>query len=459
MMTQYAKVSFWAILFGLVMLPIYVSAASITEKSAAIGEGCVADGENSTAMGLKTTASGYISTAMGYKTIASKALSTAMGSNARAEGMASTAMGWETLASGEYSTAMGYYTTAGGDYSTAMGLYTKASAVGATIIGHGNGAADNLRLINNVVNSFMVGYMTNSSDITPEFFVKHGGVGINTTNPSTSLHVKRDISGYADLENHVAAIENTSTDASPDVLMLKVNIENPNNGNNFITFSDSTKLVGAIEGNGSGGIQLNTSGGDFAEYLRKSNPNEALKPGDIVGLFSEGVSKKTENAQRLMVVSTAPAVLGNRPVNNINSAYAPVAFLGQVPVKVIGSFSAGDFIIPSGRADGIGIAVSPKAITPSQYASVIGRTLNSHKAKGLNEAIVMVGLPQHELWNGIIKKRDARIAKLENRLAALESKRSDSIDIGLLPGAGLLVGSLGFLWVDRKRRLKNYVRC
>ncbi len=278
-----------------------------------------------------------------------------------------------------------------------------------------------------------------------------GKVGINTITPSTILHVKNSLSGDASLGNHVAAFENTSTGASPDVLMLKVNKSNPGNTCNFITFADSTQNLGSIEGTG-GSIQLNTSGGDFAEYLMKANPNEILNSGDIVGLFPEGVSKKTKNAQRLMVVTTAPAVLGNRPLENEKSAYAPVAFLGQVPINMKGAFSAGDFIIPSGFGDGIAIAVSPTAIKPSQYASVIGRTLTSKKTRGAKEAIVMVGLPQNELWNGIIKNRDARIAKLEKRLAALEVKGNKSLDIGLLPGAGILVGSLGFFWVHRRRK-------
>ena len=153
-----------------------------------------------------------------------------------------------------------------------------------------------------------------------------------------------------------------------------------------------------------------------------------------------------------MVVTSTPAVLGNRPMESEESAYAPVAFLGQVPVRVKGIFSAGDFIIPSGRADGTGIAVSPEIIKPSQYSSVIGRALISNTGNGINKATVMVGLPQNELWHGIIKDRDARIAKLENRLAALESKENKSFDIGFLPGAGILIGSLGFLWVDRRRR-------
>ncbi len=138
--------------------PSLVSAVSITEKSAAIGKFCVASGPYSTAMGYFTTASAIESTAMGYSTIAS--------------GPAATAMGFYSTASGFGSTTIGYYVTASNSYSTVIGK------------GHGNP-----RLINDIPASFMVGYMGDSSDTTPELFVKDGGVGIGTTNPKDDLHV------------------------------------------------------------------------------------------------------------------------------------------------------------------------------------------------------------------------------------------------------------------------------
>ena len=285
-----------------------------------------------------------------------------------------------------------------------------------------------------------------------EYDTLNVGIGQDLNLPQTTLHVKKSVSDYPYLENHVAAIENTSTGASPDVLMLKMQRTNPGNTCNFITFASKDVFVGSIDGNGSGGVRFNTSGGDFAEYLRKANLNEALNPGDIVGMFPEGLSKKTHGAQRLMVVTSAPAILGNRPKENNVSEYAPVAFLGQVPVSVEGAFSAGDFIIPSGRGDGIGIAVSPTEIKPSQYASVIGRSLTSSSAKGIKKANVMVGMPQNGLWNGIVKEKNAKISQLEERLSALEARTEKNNAIGFLPGAGIFMGSLGFLWMDRRRR-------
>jgi hypothetical protein len=425
-----------AAFFLTVLFPCSTLALNITETSAAIGKDCVAGEDYNTAMGYQSAATGWASTAMGY--------------GAAAVGVSSVAMGDHPSAGGAYSTAIGYVAHANEDNSTAMGYYVRADAVHATIIGCGADAS--YRLTNNVPSSFAVGYRSGESDSTPEFFVKDGGVGINTTSPSTSLHVQKNISGGASMANHVAAIENTSTGTSPDVLMLKVNNTNPGIACNFITFGDSAKNLGSIEGNGSGGIQLNTSGGDFAEYLPKATPDETLAPGDIVGLFPEGLSKKTELAQRIMVITTAPAVLGNMPRTKDVSLYAAAAFLGQVPAKVAGSVAAGDYIVPAGRADGIGVAVSPSEITAGQYGSIVGRALESSTQEDVKTVNVLVGLPETGLWDADMEVADSQIHLIEDRIAALEGKSNSPFNADLLPGVGIVMGSLGLFWMDRRRK-------
>jgi hypothetical protein len=449
-MNRYLPIVCSVMFVGMVALPRWAWAASITETTATIGYECQASGDKSTAMGHRTKAIAGASTAMGYNTLASGFASTAMGIGTLASSDSSTAMGYNTTASGFVSTAMGIGTLALGIYSTAMGYYTTASGGYSTVVGKGYGPEG--QLINNIAYSFMVGYMADASDTTPEFFVKDGGVGINTTNPGNSLHVEREISGSPVLANHVAAVVNTSSNTNPNVLLLKVNIANPTTASNFITFRDSANPIGAIEGNGSGGIRLSTSGGDFAEYLTKADPNETLTPGEIVGLFPEGLSKKTDNAERIMVVTTAPAVLGNQPKETDESRYAPVAFLGQAPVRVEGEVRSGDYIVPSGRGDGIGRAVPPAELTPVQYGAVIGRALQTRSEKGVKTVTTLVGLPQNGLWNTAMEAKDARIAQLEGRLAALEARSDTTTGMGLLPGAGIIMGSLGFFWVDRRRR-------
>ncbi len=49
-----------------------------------------------------------------------------------------------------------------------------------------------------------------------------------------------------------------------------------------------------------------------------------------------------------------------------------VAFMGQVPVKVFGKVNIGDYIIPSGKNDGIGMAIKPSDITTRHIKDIVG---------------------------------------------------------------------------------------
>jgi hypothetical protein len=85
----------------------------------------------------------------------------------------SVAMGFGTTASGTASTAMGYLTTASGNYSTAIGRYVTASAQNSIAIG--KGIDNNNPLVNNIAESFAVGFNRTS----PTLLVIDRGVAID----------------------------------------------------------------------------------------------------------------------------------------------------------------------------------------------------------------------------------------------------------------------------------------
>jgi hypothetical protein len=158
---------------------------NIGSDSVAMGHNTKASGAYSTATGGWTTASGWCSTAMGYLTNASGEKSTAMGEWTNANGIGSTAMGIITTSSGDGSTAMGGFTVANGDYSTAMGYSTIAYGPSSTslgkcisVIGDSSiGIGLSYKNTNWVVNANHV------------MSIMGGKVGINTTNPGTTLDV------------------------------------------------------------------------------------------------------------------------------------------------------------------------------------------------------------------------------------------------------------------------------
>ncbi|MBO6880713.1 hypothetical protein [Winogradskyella sp.] len=120
------------------------------------------------------------------------------------------------------------------------------------------------------------------------------------------------------------------------------------------------------------GVTYASGAGDYAEYLLRENVNEKMTYGDIVGVRGGKISKDLSNAERMMVVSYKPIVLGNMPEVNRETEYEKVAFMGQVPVKVFGSVNIGDYIIPSGKNDGVGRAINPEKITVNQLRTIVG---------------------------------------------------------------------------------------
>lgn len=213
-----------------------------------------------------------------------------------------------------------------------------------------------------------------------------------------ALYAKSEVCCNGGLPSeHSALVTNTANGG--DVLALKVSLTSPGNGTNFISFfgvDGGDQLLGEIEGDGSGGVQFTgtvvSPSSDFAEYLPRLHEREQLAPGEVVGLYDGRVSRRTRNAERVMVVSTRPIVVGGLPEPEEASRYAKVALLGQVPVKVKGAVAAGDLLVPSGDEDGT--AVAARGVTGRQARLVVGRALEDSAGSGKTTVKVLVGLPE-----------------------------------------------------------------
>lgn len=121
------------------------------------------------------------------------------------------------------------------------------------------------------------------------------------------------------------------------------------------------------------GVAYESGSGDYAEWLQRADIQEQLHYGDVVGVIGGKVSKKFTHADRFMVISASPIVLGNMPRNEVAEANSEkIAFMGQVPVKVRGVVNIGDYLLPSGEGDGLAIAVSPNKMKARDYQRIIG---------------------------------------------------------------------------------------
>ena len=163
------------------------------------------------------------------------------------------------------------------------------------------------------------------------------------------------------------------------------------------------------------GVNFQSGAGDYAEWLERLDEGEKIEPGDIVGVFGGKVTKVTDGAQQLLAISRAPIVLGNMPETGRESLYEKAAFVGQVPVKVVGPVREGDYIIPSGLEDGTGVAVSPQLMTADEFAKVVGRAWQS-SGSNLSYVNVAIGLNSGDIAT-IVKKQQAEIETLRSELA------------------------------------------
>lgn len=166
------------------------------------------------------------------------------------------------------------------------------------------------------------------------------------------------------------------------------------------------------------GVTYESGSGDYAEWLERAKDEPDLHFGDIVAVNGGKVSLNTSSGSHFMVVSRRPIVLGNAPQPDKQPFFEKVAFMGQVPVKVAGKVEVGDYIIPSGNNDGIGIAVNPAKMMISDYAKVVGVAWQAAKDAPLNYVNIGVGLNSNDL----APKVEEISNKVDNILAYLEGK-------------------------------------
>jgi hypothetical protein len=160
------------------------------------------------------------------------------------------------------------------------------------------------------------------------------------------------------------------------------------------------------------GVSYVSGGGDYAEYLERENHAEIMTRGEIVGVKSGKISRTLDGAEKLMVISSRPIVLGNMPQEGREAFYEKVAFLGQAEIRIRGAVQAGDYILPSGKNDGYGIPISPANMQPADYARVVGRAWESNALGGPKFINCLVGLHNNE-WATVLQDLQQQVNALK----------------------------------------------
>lgn len=168
------------------------------------------------------------------------------------------------------------------------------------------------------------------------------------------------------------------------------------------------------------GVAFESGGADYAEWLRKADAEETLTFGDVVGVRGGEISTRFTNADRYMVISRNPIVSGAMPNAGQEHLFKQVAFVGQVPVKVLGTVNKGDFILPSGNADGIAIAVSPGSLRLNDYKRIIGVAWEDYQGPEMVSYInTAVGLNTNELSHEL-SKMQLLLNRMQDHMATLD---------------------------------------
>jgi len=166
------------------------------------------------------------------------------------------------------------------------------------------------------------------------------------------------------------------------------------------------------------GVAYLSINADYAEYIEKEDPDELMFSGMVVGVKNGRISKVTDNADKVMALSSNPAVVGNAVADSLKPLYDLAAFIGQVPVWVLGKVNSGDYIIASGKNNGAAIAVSPEELREDQLLQIVGRAWESSDVSKLKTVNTAIGIESGETAQ-ILKKQQDKIDELEAKIDRL----------------------------------------
>jgi hypothetical protein len=176
------------------------------------------------------------------------------------------------------------------------------------------------------------------------------------------------------------------------------------------------------------GVEYISGNGDYAEWMQREDLDEPISAGDIVGVKGGKITKDLKGAEQIMAVSTAPIVNANMPDQNKVALGNSIAFMGQIPVKIMGPVVTGDFIVAKGNIAGYGVAIKSADMTTEDFRLVVGRAWETKESEGPKMVNTLVGVQNNDFLKIIEKYQqklvaaEARVSTTEERLNAIEEK-------------------------------------
>ena len=179
------------------------------------------------------------------------------------------------------------------------------------------------------------------------------------------------------------------------------------------------------------GVSYASGNGDYAEWLEREDHLEYLTAGDIVAVKGAKITKDLKDLEQVMVVSHKPIVLGNIPEEGKSHLGNNVAFMGQVPVKVIGPVSSGDYIVAHGEISGYGKGINPKEMVAENFRFAVGRSWDMNLNDGPKLINTVIGVHNGD-WVNVFKKFESNQKKFEDKLNEFEKTVNELVEKNLL---------------------------
>lgn len=180
-------------------------------------------------------------------------------------------------------------------------------------------------------------------------------------------------------------------------------------------------IIGALKNYETIGVEYTSGNGDYAEWLERLDKNELISAGDIVAVKGGKITKDLKGAEQIMAVSSNPIILGNTPAEGKNYLGNVIAFMGQVPVKILGPVSTGDYILGQSNTPGYGIAKHPNQMLIEDYKNAVGRSWANDLTEEPKMVNTVVGIHNNGFLD-IIKDLKQKQEVNDERLKAIETK-------------------------------------
>jgi|5B_taG_2_1085324.scaffolds.fasta_scaffold09867_4 hypothetical protein len=219
----------------------------------------------------------------------------------------------------------------------------------------------------------------------------------STSNTGVGSGGLRLVYGSGESDGDTFFIANGGASNAQAVTMLVVQGEGFNTNHGALHVGRHTGNSRSINAGGS----INASGADYAEYMLKSDGCADIAKGEVCGVDADGKLTKTFSAAKSFVIkSTDPAYVGadtwwtekepERYTDEGKTQYTTawkdwdtrkeaaranvdrVAFCGQVPVNITGSFNVGDYVYPQANGSNIE-CVAKTTPTFEEYQSCVGK--------------------------------------------------------------------------------------